>query len=266
MSGDPAGLVGAHLTACRARGLSVRTIHDRRRVLGQLAAGLGVDLTAATTPQLEAWLATDGWSRWTRVTYSMHTRGFYRWLAEAGHRPDDPARGLKVRPPKGLPNPVTDDELELALSRSGEPWHTAILLAAYAGLRVGDIAALRRQDVTAATIRVVGGKGGRDAMLPCHPRIWAAVSPQVTGPVVTGATGQPVTAHYLSAKARGHFDRIGLPDVHLHRFRHSFATRLLRAGVNIRVVQELMRHESLDTTSRYLLVEGAEMAAAVAAL
>jgi integrase/recombinase XerD len=57
-----------------------------------------------------------------------------------------------------------------------------------------------------------------------------------------------------------------MPDMHLHRGRHYFATALLRGGANIRVVQELMRHSSLATTAKYLAVSADELRAAVGGL
>jgi integrase/recombinase XerD len=51
-----------------------------------------------------------------------------------------------------------------------------------------------------------------------------------------------------------------------HRARHAFGTNLLRKGANIRVVQELMRHESLATTAGYLRVEESERVEAIGAL
>jgi integrase/recombinase XerD len=50
---------------------------------------------------------------------------------------------------------------------------------------------------------------------------------------------------------------------HLHSLRHSFATHLLRGGVNIRDVQDLMRHSNLSTTSRYLHTTPERLTAAV---
>lgn len=48
--------------------------------------------------------------------------------------------------------------------------------------------------------------------------------------------------------------KAGVPHIHAHSMRHHTATSLLRAGVNVRIVQEILGHESLDTTMRYLHV------------
>jgi site-specific recombinase XerD len=58
------------------------------------------------------------------------------------------------------------------------------------------------------------------------------------------------------------FDSLGIAGS-IHRARHSYATTLLRAGANVRVVQTLMRHSSLATTAAHCAVDEDERAAAI---
>ena len=50
--------------------------------------------------------------------------------------------------------------------------------------------------------------------------------------------------------------KAGVPHIHAHSMRHNTATSLLRAGVDLRTVQEILGHESLDTTMLYLHITG----------
>lgn len=250
----------------RAAGHTDATIDRRRRVIGQIIADLGDPLTISG-PALTTWFGRDGWSPWTRATYRNAARSFFAFLVEYGHRGDDPAARLRrPRVPAGVPNPVSDAELAYLLAVSPEPWRTIIILGAYAGLRVAEIAALERADVTAETILVRRGKGGEAALVPCHPRIWAHLHGRGPGPVVRTPHGRTMTAASISSRQRAYFDSVGLPDVHLHRLRHWFGTAVQRGQGDIRVTQELMRHRSIASTVIYTRVTTAAKVAAIMAL
>jgi integrase/recombinase XerD len=256
--------IDAHLRHLRAAGRAATTIRDRGKVLRRADAQLPQGLFQASTAELEEWLATPGWSRWTLATYHMHLRGFFRWLT-AGQTPMadyDPMTEIpRPRMPARVPKPVTDAELARALDGSDATWRLVITLAAYAGLRVSEIRRLRREDVTAEWLTVREGKGGQDAILPTHPAVWRLVRDLPAGPVVDAA----VTAH-LSASARRHFDGLGLPEVHMHRIRHWFGTAVQRAQGDLRVTQELMRHASPATTAGYAKITDGQRRQAVTAL
>lgn len=262
-------LIDAHVAHLRAGGYSVRTITDRYELLVRMDDELPMGLCESTTDELATWLSVPTWSQWTRCTYFGHVRGFFRWAC-AGSDPYldwDPSADLaRPRNPNRVPHPVTEEELNAALSRSDRRWRLVVLLASYAGLRAGEISRLRREDVTEEQIRVVRGKGGRDAVLPTHPAIWALVARMPAGLLVRTRTGKQFTGDQLSVMARHHFDSIEMPEVHLHRFRHFFATALLRAGSDIRTVQDLMRHSSLATTAGYIAVTDEQKVKAVSGL
>jgi integrase len=250
------------------------TICDWVRIIGRMLREVGQPPLEITTGQLVNWLAQPDWKPWTRITYRNAIRAYFRCLQVAGCRPDDPAAGLRpIRRPPLVPKPVTDEDLRLALARSDPWWGLVIVLAAFAGLRAAEIARLRREDITEESITVRSGKGGKDAILPCHPRIWALVADLPPGPVLTSpATGKPITGGYLSSRQSDHWRSIGLPHIHLHRFRHWYGTNLLRAkehggaGASMRTCQELLRHAALSSTAVYTQVSDRERTAAIGAL
>lgn len=259
-------LISSHLAHLRAKGLSERTATAREELLRRLHDHLPYGLAYAATDELDAWLGQPGWSRWTRATYAMHIRGFYRWATTAGALDGDPTADMaRPRNPRCLPDPVTDDELGQALTRSGEPWQTAILLAAYAGLRVHEMATLHRADVTEDAIRLTG-KGGNPEVVDTHPVVWDHVRDRPPGPLITDAGGAAVTGKWLSANGRHHFDAIDMPRVHMHRFRHWFATTLLDSGASMRTVQEALRHTSVTSTQIYTKVRSGQRRLAIRSL
>ena len=262
-------LLHAHLLHLRSAGLAERTITDRQRVLTTLDRQLPYGIDHADADELTTWLANPDWHPWTRCTYHRHIRGFYRWATD----PRDPRLTLdpsatlpSPRNPEADPDPVTDDQLRTALERSDTRWQLAIVLAAYAGLRATEIARLRREHVTPEHLTVRNGKGGKTAKLPTHPEIWRRVADTPDGLLLPAHSGRPYVGGQLPTRARMHFNRIGMPDVHLHRFRHWYATMLLRQGADIITVRDLMRHKSIKTTEAYLAIVGEQRRLAIRTL
>ena len=257
-------LIPAYVDHLRAGDKSERTIEERSEVLRRLHNDLPFGLGFAATEQIEAWLGSHpSWSRWTRVTYAKHIRAFYRWATAAEHLDGDPAANLpRPKAPRCIPNPVTEAELARALD-SPESWYTAIVLATFAGLRADEISRARREHVDADRILVPVGKGGDAGAVPTHPFLWEVIRDRPDGPLVLNRRGRPVTGRWLSANAREHFDHLGLPAVHLHRFRHYFGTTIQVQFGDLRVTQECMRHASITSTAGYTLVTAQRRASAV---
>lgn len=257
-------LIDAHARHLRTANRSPRTVNGRVRLLWQLHASLPFGLAYASTDELEDFLQHDAsWSAATRANYAMHIRGFYKW-ARGRYLELDPTEDMaRPRPPACVPNPVTTDELELALERSPEPIYTAIVLASWAGMRCFEIAAQHREDITQESIRIPEAKGGDAAWVDTHPMVWEAVSSRPRGFLCLRETGRPVTPNWLSSNASRHFDRIGLPGVTLHRFRHWFGTTLLESGADLRTVQVAMRHKSVTSTQGYTLVRDGQRRLAI---
>lgn len=244
------------------------TVDARRSLLERASRELPHGLDKAHPTELSEFLTRrrkhrDGvrpWSAATRRVYDSHLREFYGWGVLFGWYASSPMAHLRrPREPKRAPRPVTDAELARALELSPEPWRTGVLLAAYGGLRCCEIAALTRAEVTEAHIRVTG-KGGHIRMVDTAPLLWQLLEHRPPGLLVPGRRGQ---FKRLATAQRSHWLRIGMPDITLHRFRHWFATTLLTAGADIRVVQELMGHASLATTQLYTAVVDSRRRAAV---
>ncbi len=261
-------LIAKHLRDLRAGGFARSTIESRRRLLHHADRNLPYGLDEADRDDLAEYLSNDDWSDWTRHTYDAHLRGYYAWAVEVDELTINPMIGMR-HPRNGecLPDPVTDDELAYALDHSpAQPWRMATILAAYAGLRGSEAARLRREDVTEDNIRVRYGKGGRDALIETAPLLWEYVRDAPPGHLVRTAAGAVISGYHLIAYQRHHWRAIGMPEVHLHRFRHWYATALLKAGNDLRVVQELMRHKSIVSTQGYTQVVSAQRDRAIRSL
>lgn len=144
-----------------------------------------------------------------------------------------------------------------AVERLSEPYRTLLLLLPLTGLRISEMCALRVSDVVRFqndwTLRVLG-KGGKTRNVPlpeAAKRVLTAFlrreSP--SGALFEGTRG-PVSAQ--SARAALHSVLTGeLSHVVPHQLRHTYATRLSDRGGDLRHVQVLLGHESINTTARY---------------
>lgn len=192
-------------------------------------------------------------------------RGFYRFLTETGRIGIDPTLGL--RPPR-VPRPVvtfvTDSDLRVMLSACRCSQERAILLTfAHAGLRRSEIIGLTIQDVDldGHRLTVRHGKGDKDRVIPVVEELALALRAHVmsraespTQALFVNSVGRQLTQTLLQRRFQRWVRDAGLRGrgYSLHSLRHGAATRWLRAGLNIRDVQALLGHQSIETTARYL--------------
>lgn len=269
-------LVSAYADWMRSWGASQATIDVR---VGKIAPLLrewgGVD--GITSERIRAWLIDprtrkpkDGRppTAATRSTYHAHMKSFCDWLFAGGLIEVHPMTTDQVRTPKRpdyVPRPITEAQASRALAEATGDLRAWLVLAMRAGLRAHEIAKIKAEDVSEDGI-FVRGKGGVEAVLPCHPEILdlAAVYP-LRGywfPDSHAPDGH-VPRERISKLVGDYFRRINIPQGSIHRARHYYATSLLRAGVNIRIVQRLMRHSNVKTTAGYTAVDEDELRAAV---
>ena len=208
-------------------------------------------------------------------------RSFHRWLDRRCGIANDAlalVRGPKVKP--SAPRPVGVDQargmLTEAAEHEGEAWEQArdraVLSLLYGcGLRISEALSLTGGDSPLGETLRITGKGGKTRIVPVLPEVTAAVEAyRALAPFALsteaalfrakrgGALG-PRRVQELMAQLRG---RLGLPaSATPHALRHSFATHLLGAGADLRVIQELLGHASLSTTQKYTAVDAAALLA-----
>jgi integrase/recombinase XerC len=265
------------------RGVSERTVHAYGGDLFRFAAyceNSGVRMETAAPYEVQRFigdLSSEGISAVSVNRALSSIRGFYRWLIRFGRRKDNPVGNLRnLRTPKTLP--VFLWEAEMAdfadlPDTAGILWplrDKALILAMYsAGLRISELASLSLKSVDAdLNGGRVAGKGGKErrvffsdeareavaAYLPARQTRIKAEHP--TDRLFVNSRGGPISVagvRWIIARYSG---RSGLQkNVHPHALRHSFATHLVNAGCDVRIVQELLGHASLSTTQRYTHVD-----------
>ena len=242
----------------RAAGQSENTINARVRRIEMFAEQVGDPVSAQTSDVISYMASLHRIGPSTRATYFSHLRAWFSWLVKTDKREDNPTEKIdSPKSPARKPRPVTEHQLRLILST---PMHRRtrmmVLLAAYQGLRAHEIAKIRGEDIdtTARQLRVIG-KGQTDRTLPLHPLVqeWAQGFPQRG--YWFKAQGENTLGHIHSRSVSSIIGevlrRAGVPTGAAHRLRHTYATRMVQSGENLRVVQELLRHASLQTTQIY---------------
>ena len=254
--------VSDYLTHLRSWGASPATVKVHRVVANALVWRYGPP-QGITTDMITEWLASPDFSPKTRAAYCSHARGWFRWLVESGRLDRDPMTKVRnPRQPKGRPRPLTPREVAVVMDSAHGHLRTWLLLGMLAGLRAHEVAKVRGEDVTETSLTVLG-KGGKVAILPTHPDLWAlAQTYPARGFWFPARRSDHIHSNTVTKGATDLFLSLDIAGSH-HRMRHTFGTSLLRGGANIRVVQELLRHESLATTAIYTAVDDDERTAAI---
>lgn len=249
----------------RAQGNSERTITSRVQLLTLFERHAGIDAATATTEHVVEFMASTkdrALSKSTRASYFSHLRAWFRWLVRSGARDDDPMVVMMApKLPRRRPRPVSDEQLATILAiRMHRRSQMMVRLACFQGLRVHEIAKVRGEDIDllAMEIRVIG-KGEEDVRLPLHPMV-AVLATQFPrrGYWFVSHTGNVGAKQHILGKSVSDIlanimTRAGI-DGGGHRLRHWLGSKLVEEGVNIRIIQELLRHQSLTSTQIYTQV------------
>jgi site-specific recombinase XerD len=249
-----------------------------------------VTLSEVTKLQVRAWFlheANRGIAPVTRSTKLFVVRSFYRFLIAEDMSEENPASLVTLASPvrsriEFYSDPEADAIVEWAAAQDGLRWQVGrvlLLTLRYTGLRAGELVNLRTEEVDLDGRRIsLVGKGRKPRVIPI-PHLLADVLREYleeTRPKL------PASA-YLFANPRGNRSlrgRYGPRALHdliveagtsagvagrhfAHRWRHSYATSLVRRGEDIHVVQGLMGHSNIATTSRYLHLSDADLIDAI---
>jgi site-specific recombinase XerD len=183
---------------------------------------------------------------------------------------------LRLRPlprPDSLPrhlSPAESQRLEAALHArlaAARPEHAlataCVAVLAHTGLRAGECLDLQVQDLdlTAGRLLVRNGKGLKDRVVYLSPlasqavRVYLGDTPRpANSRLLKHANGQPIAYHWLYDQVGRLAAAAGVAHVTPHRLRHTLATQLLNAGMDITRIQKLLGHAFLNTTQIYARV------------
>lgn len=276
------------------RGYSLHTAkayESDLRALQQFAESVQKGLLQISLNDLRAWLGTLSRAEQAHATLARKgaaVRSFYEWALSVGKISEDPS--LKLQTPKAknsLPNVLTQDQMSqlLTVATDNASQETATpadirLLAAVelmysSGLRVSEVS---NCDVTSFDsldrVLKVRGKGDKERVVPVGRPACVAIDLWLSN-------GRPVLRRDANEKAlflgsrgsrwgvRGIRESLSnlassaqLPHIAPHDVRHTMATHFLEGGSDLRTVQEVLGHSSLQTTQRYTHVSAERLKSA----
>jgi integrase/recombinase XerD len=195
------------------------------------------------------------------------------------HRPWNTSETPYPKRVISLPKIMSPEEVGLLIESAILPFHRVILMTLYAtGVRRAELAHLRVSDIDSKrmVVRIQGGKGLKDrevmlskVLLEALREHWRRYKPKEW--LFPGGNNhtysKPITTKVAWQACRQAAKRCGLEKkVHPHVLRHCFATHLLDDGTDLRTIQLLLGHSSLEQTARYLHVSKRHLSAAVSPL
>lgn len=271
-------LIERFLEMLRAEtGAAANTIAAYGTDLRLASETLGGDLAGAGRAEIER--LAGGWSELARATVARKSsalRRFFAFLAEEGHRPDDPGSALP-RPgaARRLPKILSTGDVDAMFAAIAErqarvpPDPLDLRLAALiellygSGLRATELVSLPRNAIHPdRPFLILKGKGGRERLVPISDRARAAVA------LWRGQV--PPDSPFLFPSGKKHLTRVrlyqivralaamaGIPPERAspHVLRHAFATHLLEGGADLRALQAMLGHADIATTEIYTHVD-----------
>ena len=209
-----------------------------------------------------------------RKVYAIRT--FFRFLKAHGHVDDNPAEPLQApKIPKREHRYLSEQEFNKLLAQIVSVRDKAIvMLFLQVGLRLSEVVGLCRQDVELPKritqdpenvgLLQVTRKGGKEVVLPVNWKACRALKEWLKErrrmlpfddpkeALFLNRYGYPLSQRAIQKMLKKYLQDAGIENASVHTLRHTMATHYLANGANIRVVQEMLGHESLSTTAVYL--------------
>ena len=285
-----AGLLEDYIEYLRAnKGLGERTQRAYENDIQQCLAWCNRhgfnNISDLTTDDLRSWMAyaSKNHARSSLARKVVAVRGFFAWCQHVGYIKSDPAEILMTPKIENmLPTVLDESQAEELMnnvdsesnnssscskqSRAIELRNAAILELLYAtGMRVGELTSLNVYDVNfeSHTIKVTG-KGNKQRVVPFGIPAFKALSAWLSSDgrkvllqdsaetaIFLGARGKRIDQRLVRQVVHDAAKSAHVPDISPHALRHSAATHMLNGGADLREVQELLGHSSLNTTQRY---------------
>ena len=262
-------LLENYISAKRVEGCSDKTLRYYESTIRNVLLFVNKQPKDISTDELRWYL--DSYQRKnnaSRVTVDNVRRilsSFFSWLEEENLILKSPVRRIhKVKTGKTVKETYTDEALEIMRDHCENARDLAMIdLLSSTGMRVGELVKLNREDIDFQEREcIVFGKGDKqrkvyfDARTKIHLQRYLN-DRKDTSPALFVTLQRPYNRLLISGveiRLRELGRRLGIPKVHPHKFRRTLATMAIDKGMPIEQVQQLLGHQSVDTTLQYAMV------------
>lgn len=209
-----------------------------------------------------------GYSRSSVARKLSSIKSWASFMTRNGTVPKDPASGVRgPKLPSNLPRALSREDVNRMLEegvRKNRNFRRdrAILELLYgSGLRIGELSVLKWEDADLEERWLrISGKGSKERIVPIGSFAVKALEDlkienrERSIFVFSGGEKGHISERTVNRVVKRAAQQVGLSGVTPHMLRHSFATHMLEGGASLRVLQDLLGHESMLTTQRYLTV------------
>ena len=262
-------LITVFLAAKRVEGCSQKTAIYYESTLRNMLSKVGKDVRQITTDDLRCYLDSYQYERnISKVTIDNIRRilsTFFGWLEDESYIIKSPVRRIhKVKTCKTVKETYTDEALEIMRDNVEHIRDLAIIdILASTGIRVGELVSLDIEDVDFENREcIVLGKGNKqrkvyfDARAKIHLQNYL-LTRKDDNPALFVTLQSPHNRLMISGveiRLRRLGQKLNISKVHPHKFRRTLATMAIDKGMPIEQVQQLLGHQSVDTTLQYAMV------------
>lgn len=263
-------MIEMFISAKRIEGCSEKTLHYYKKTIESMVLGIKKTPPQITTDDLRRYLTNYQLQRKSsKVTIDNIRRilsSFFSWLEDEDFILKSPVRRIhKVKTAKIVKDTYTDEALELMRDNCTTVRDLAMIdLLASSGMRVGEMVALNRDDISFNEREcVVFGKGSKERLVYFDARTKIHLQNYLNSRtdnnlalfVSLKAPYERLLTGGVETRLRELGRRLNLPKVHPHKFRRTLATTAIDKGMPIEQVQQLLGHQKIDTTMHYAMVK-----------
>lgn len=265
----PVDLVETFLAAKRVEGCSAKTVRYYDSTIRNVISAVGKDVKQISTDDIRMYLdkyQTE--SSVSKVTIDNIRRilsSFFAWLESEDYIIKNPIKRIhKVKTGKTVKETYSDEALELMRDNCECPRDLALIdILASTGMRVGELVNLDRTDIDFQNREcIVLGKGNKQRIVYFDARTKIHLQNYLNSRTDDNAAlfvslQKPFERLQISGveiRLRELGRKLNIDKVHPHKFRRTLATMAIDKGMPIEQVQQLLGHQSVDTTLQYAMV------------